>query len=185
MDPTLENVDLYELLKIPPDADDRQIKRAYRRLALKYHPDKGGGKDAEVLFHKIASATEILSSAELRQQYDRKWKSRQEQVKKRHEKSVHRKRFRDDLERRERAAASAATSSRSSIHVETLDSERKKRKQVSEQNTDPDAEDSRHVKGQKDTPATFKEYESSTLDRLAQLAAKRKSSLPTKSNDSN
>ena len=51
------HTELYDLLEISPDADEETIKKAYRRLAVKYHPDKNpGNKEAEEKF-KIQSIT--------------------------------------------------------------------------------------------------------------------------------
>lgn len=64
--------DYYEILGIPQDADNEQIKRAYRKLALRYHPDKNpGDKEAENLFKEAAEAYEVLRDREKRQIYDR------------------------------------------------------------------------------------------------------------------
>ena len=65
------HTELYELLEISPDADEDAIKKAYRRLAVKYHPDKNpGNKEAEEKFKKISHAYEILGDKEKRQIYD-------------------------------------------------------------------------------------------------------------------
>jgi len=65
------HTELYELLEISPDADEDTIKKAYRRLAVKYHPDKNpGNKEAEEKFKKISHAYEILGNKEKRQIYD-------------------------------------------------------------------------------------------------------------------
>ena len=65
------HTELYELLEISPDADEDAIKKAYRRLAVKYHPDKNpGDKEAEEKFKKISHAYEILGNKEKRQIYD-------------------------------------------------------------------------------------------------------------------
>lgn len=62
---------LYDLLEVSPTADETEIKKAYRRLAVKYHPDKNpGDKTAEEKFKKIAEAYDILSNPEKRQMYD-------------------------------------------------------------------------------------------------------------------
>jgi molecular chaperone DnaJ len=63
--------DLYEVLGIKKDASDSEIKAAYRKLALQWHPDKHQGeKDAEQKFKEINMAYEVLSDKKKRQQYD-------------------------------------------------------------------------------------------------------------------
>jgi molecular chaperone DnaJ len=60
--------DYYKILGVPPDASDDEIRKAYYRLAHKYHPDKGGD---EKKFKEINEAYRILSDKEKRAQYDR------------------------------------------------------------------------------------------------------------------
>ena len=60
--------DYYEILGLSSDASDDDIKRAYRKLALKTHPDKNGGDDA--MFKKINLAYETLSDPDKRREYD-------------------------------------------------------------------------------------------------------------------
>lgn len=63
--------DYYEVLGINKGASEQEIKRAYRKLAMKYHPDKNqGNKEAEEKFKEINEAYEVLSSPEKRQRYD-------------------------------------------------------------------------------------------------------------------
>ena len=63
--------DLYEALGIAKGATDQEIKNAYRKQALKYHPDKHKGeKEAEEKFKEINQAYEVLSDKSKRQQYD-------------------------------------------------------------------------------------------------------------------
>lgn len=63
--------DYYEVLGVPKDADDAAIKKAYRQLAKKYHPDMNpGDKEAEVKFKEASEAYAVLSDAEKRRQYD-------------------------------------------------------------------------------------------------------------------
>lgn len=63
--------DYYEVLGVGKDASADDIKRAYRRMAMKYHPDKNpGNKDAEAKFKECAEAYEVLSDPEKRQQYN-------------------------------------------------------------------------------------------------------------------
>ena len=63
--------DYYEILGVAKNAEEAEIKKAYRQMALKYHPDKNpGNKDAEEMFKEAAEAYEILSNTEKRQRYD-------------------------------------------------------------------------------------------------------------------
>jgi molecular chaperone DnaJ len=62
--------DYYQLLGIKPNASPEEIKRSYRRLALKYHPDKNPDDPlSEAVFKDIAEAYEILSDAKKREDY--------------------------------------------------------------------------------------------------------------------
>ena len=66
-----ENEDLYQVLGVPRDASAGDIKKAYRQLVRKYHPDANpGNKDAEERFKKINQAYEVLSDQQKRTQYD-------------------------------------------------------------------------------------------------------------------
>ncbi|MHC4744605.1 MAG: molecular chaperone DnaJ [Planctomycetota bacterium] len=63
--------DYYEVLGVKKDASADDIKRSYRRLAMKYHPDKNpGDKEAETKFKECAEAYEVLSDSQKRQRYD-------------------------------------------------------------------------------------------------------------------
>jgi molecular chaperone DnaJ len=64
--------DYYEVLGVSKSADENEIKKAYRKLALKYHPDKNpDDASAEEKFKEAAEAYEVLSNSEKRAQYDR------------------------------------------------------------------------------------------------------------------
>jgi len=63
--------DYYEVLGVSRNANDDEIKKAYRKLALQYHPDRNpGNKEAEEKFKEAAEAYEILSNKEKRARYD-------------------------------------------------------------------------------------------------------------------
>src|SRR3954452_4147321 len=65
--------DYYEILGIARTADGEEVKRAYRRLAMKYHPDRNNGEgkvEAEVRFKECAEAYEVLSDDAKRRRYD-------------------------------------------------------------------------------------------------------------------
>ncbi|XP_076862906.1 dnaJ homolog subfamily B member 9 [Brachyhypopomus gauderio] len=66
----LAEKDYYEILGVPKDASERQIKKAFHKLAMKYHPDKNKKPEAETKFREIAEAYETLSDVKRRQDYD-------------------------------------------------------------------------------------------------------------------
>lgn len=65
-------MDLYKILEISPKANADEIKKAYRKLALKHHPDRGGSSET---FGRIATAYGVLSNEKLRAEYDRRVQS--------------------------------------------------------------------------------------------------------------
>ncbi len=68
----MQKKDYYELLGVSRDATEEEIKKAYRKLALKYHPDRNpDDKDAEEKFKEITEAYEVLRDPEARARYDR------------------------------------------------------------------------------------------------------------------
>jgi len=63
--------DYYEILNVERAANGEEIKRAYRKMAMKYHPDRNpGDKEAELKFKEAAEAYEVLSNPDRRQRYD-------------------------------------------------------------------------------------------------------------------
>jgi molecular chaperone DnaJ len=69
--PTTGKRDYYEVLGVPRNATDQEIKSAYRKLALKYHPDRNpGDRSAEERFKEAAEAYSVLQDGEKRGRYD-------------------------------------------------------------------------------------------------------------------
>ena len=67
----MEYKDYYKILGVAKGAEEKEIKRAYRNLARKYHPDKNpGDKGAEEKFKEINEAYEVVGNADNRQKYD-------------------------------------------------------------------------------------------------------------------
>ena len=58
---------LYKILNVLPSASDKEIKEAYRKLSMQYHPDRGGDP---VMFQKISDAYLILSNPDKKNRYD-------------------------------------------------------------------------------------------------------------------
>merc|ERR1711936_598989 len=62
--------DYYKVLGVPRGASDEEVKKAYRKLALKYHPDKNQTAGAEEKFKEIGEAYDVLSDSKKKQIYD-------------------------------------------------------------------------------------------------------------------
>ena len=66
----MEYKDYYDILGLKKDAPQDEIKRVYRKLARKYHPDVSKEKDAETKFKEVGEAYEVLKDPEKREAYD-------------------------------------------------------------------------------------------------------------------
>ena len=68
-------MDYYKILGIPKTATEDEVKKAYRKMARKYHPDLNpDNKEAELKFKEINEANEVLGNAENRKKYGEDWK---------------------------------------------------------------------------------------------------------------
>ncbi|CAG0883257.1 unnamed protein product [Cyprideis torosa] len=67
----LAGKDYYSILGVKKNAKDREIKKAFRKLAMKYHPDRNKDPGAEDKFKEIAEAYEVLSDEDKRRKYDK------------------------------------------------------------------------------------------------------------------
>ena len=73
--------DYYKILELQPGATNNEIKKSYRKLALKYHPDRNpDNEDAEEQFKWVSEAYQILNDPEKRAHYDRDFFSRYAEV---------------------------------------------------------------------------------------------------------
>ena len=66
----MSEIDPYQVLGVAKDASDAEIKRAYRKLARQYHPDRNDDPAAEERFKRIQSAHEKIGTPEARQQFE-------------------------------------------------------------------------------------------------------------------
>lgn len=101
--------DFYALLDLSPAASEAEIRRAYRRTALKYHPDKISNatqSDFEK-FHLLQIANDVLSDPSVRQLYDNAREARMRRQRERDMMDAAERKMREDLEAGERAAASS------------------------------------------------------------------------------
>ena len=102
----VKDLDLYLLLGVDPDADETVIKKAYRKKALTCHPDKNpdNPKAAEI-FHQLSEALAVLTDEKAKAAYDNLLKARKRREIEGRLLDSKRKKLKDDLEAREKAAS--------------------------------------------------------------------------------
>ena len=80
-------MDYYKILEVSGNADILKIKKQYRKLAMKYHPDRNAGDErAAKKFREITEAYEVLSNGEKRKEYDYKRENENNHTKKKNDK---------------------------------------------------------------------------------------------------
>ena len=101
----VKDLDLYLLLEVSPEASEKDIRKAYRKKALKCHPDKNpDDPTAAQLFHQLSEALEVLTDAAARKAYDNVLKARKANELRNRQLDEKRKRLKDQLEAREAKA---------------------------------------------------------------------------------
>lgn len=93
------------LLEVESDADDKTIRKAYRKKALSCHPDKNpDNKEAVALFHQLSDALEVLTDVDTRKAYDNVLKAKKAAELRTRALDGKRRKLKDDLEQREKDA---------------------------------------------------------------------------------
>jgi len=101
----VKGLDLYLLLEVESDADDKTIRKAYRKKALSCHPDKNpDNKEAVALFHQLSDALEVLTDVDTRKAYDNVLKAKKAAELRTRALDGKRRKLKDDLEQREKDA---------------------------------------------------------------------------------
>ena len=101
----VKNQDLYLLLGVEPEADENTIKKAYRKKALTCHPDKNpDNPKAAELFHQLSEALTVLTDENARKAYDNVLKAKKANELRNRKLDAKRKKMKDELEAREKAA---------------------------------------------------------------------------------
>jgi len=101
----VKGLDLYLLLDVETDADEKTIRKAYRKKALTCHPDKNkDNKEAIALFHQLSDALTVLVDESTRRAYDNVLKARKAAEIRSRQLDGKRRKLKDDLEQRERDA---------------------------------------------------------------------------------
>eukprot|EP00121_Abeoforma_whisleri_P010042 Awhi_evm1s9249 len=100
-------MDYYSMLGLTLESTEKDIRRAFRKKAIKYHPDKNKAESAKKMFMDLSKAYEVLTDAKARAAYDKI--KRAEIAKRERDDKMHasRRKLKGDLERREFEAAEA------------------------------------------------------------------------------
>lgn len=104
--------DYYSLLGVFPEATEADIRSAYRKVALKYHPDKNPTEEAAKKFHDLSVALETLTVPSSRAEYDRIRNAQLEKQRRTEALDNERRKLKEDLETREKQAEKASAKAR-------------------------------------------------------------------------
>lgn len=103
MDIDFKSVDLYELFDVSPESTETEIKKAYRKKALIYHPDKNpDDPKANEVFQKLSKALEVLTDKEARTSYDKILNAKKEREIKNRKLDAKRRKLKDELDAQEK-----------------------------------------------------------------------------------
>lgn len=117
----IEEMDLYELLEIQPESTNNEVKTAYRKKALKCHPDKNpDNPDAAKEFHQLTQILAILTDVVARTAYDKVLKGKKEAAIRHQQLDSKRRKLKEDLEARERGSKAKRESDKLKEEIERL-----------------------------------------------------------------
>ncbi|ANZ74379.1 BA75_01777T0 [Komagataella pastoris] len=115
-----KDIDLYDLLGVPENSQDSDIRRGYRQQALIYHPDKNDTPQANIRFQQISTALKILGTPKLRNSYDSYKQLKRQGKERRTQLNERDKRFEQELVRAEEELLRNLKSQQSNAYQEAI-----------------------------------------------------------------
>jgi len=168
--------DLYEMLGVNPEGTEKEIASAYRKKALKYHPDKNPGAAAEAIFLKLSRAYQVLLDPKKKADYDKLQKAKLAKKRRENEMDSKRRKLKEDLESRETKAKTPAdlrTEAQKEMEkqIEKLKEEAKAREKTKQEDIDAARklfEEAEKVEA-KPEPVVLDDHPVGDLDRAAKV----------------